>query len=246
MIEEKIYTIEEIEDIKPYGFIYITTNNINGKKYIGQRKFYRKWKIYLGSGTHLLYAIKKYGKENFSRKIIAVANTKEELDNVEIKFIKEYDAVDSKDYYNINIGGGRSTTGIHWSEESRQKLSKTKTGIKIGNMSEEGKQNMSDAHKGLHHSEETKRKIGEGNKGKIMSEESRRKTSEGNKGKIISQETRKKNSETHRKLTDSQVIEIRDKYATGDYYQYELAEEYGVKKTAINNIINFRGIAYGK
>ena len=55
-----------------YGFIYITTNNINGKKYIGQKKYDKegKWKTYLGSGIILNRAIKKYGAENFSKEII--------------------------------------------------------------------------------------------------------------------------------------------------------------------------------
>lgn len=53
-----------------YGFIYITTNHINGKQYIGQRKYDKKekWKNYLGSGIILTRAIEKYGKENFSKK----------------------------------------------------------------------------------------------------------------------------------------------------------------------------------
>ena len=35
-----------------YGFIYITTNHVNGRQYIGQKKYDKsgKWKKYLGSG----------------------------------------------------------------------------------------------------------------------------------------------------------------------------------------------------
>lgn len=36
-----------------YGFIYITTNNVNGKKYIGQKKYYGNHKTYIGSGIAL-------------------------------------------------------------------------------------------------------------------------------------------------------------------------------------------------
>ena len=48
-----------------YGFVYITTNHVNGKQYIGQRKYDKqgKWKEYLGSGVVLSKAIKKYGLE---------------------------------------------------------------------------------------------------------------------------------------------------------------------------------------
>ena len=48
-----------------YGFVYITTNHVNGKQYIGQRKYDKqgKWKEYLGSGIILSRAIEKYGIE---------------------------------------------------------------------------------------------------------------------------------------------------------------------------------------
>jgi len=111
-LEENIFTIEYILenelDKKAYGFIYITTNLINGKKYIGQKMFAsksRNWKDYLGSGSYFLRAIKKCGKENFIRKIIAIAYSREELDMLEINFIRKYNAVNNKYYYNISQGG---------------------------------------------------------------------------------------------------------------------------------------------
>lgn len=72
----------------PYGFIYITTNWIDGKKYIGQKKFDNYWKGYLGSGKHLREATKKYGRENFTRDIVAIAYSKEELDSAEINIMR--------------------------------------------------------------------------------------------------------------------------------------------------------------
>ena len=57
-------TNEKVID-NPYGFIYITTNMVNGMRYLGQKKFDRGWKNYLGSGAVLRKAINKYGKENF-------------------------------------------------------------------------------------------------------------------------------------------------------------------------------------
>ena len=87
----------EISIKDPYGFIYITTNMINGKKYIGQRRFVdyggKKWIDYLGSGKLLKEAINKYGRDNFYREIVAIAYSKEELNNLEINFIKEHNAI---------------------------------------------------------------------------------------------------------------------------------------------------------
>lgn len=93
--------------IDPYGFIYITTNNLNGKRYIGQRIFDNKgnWKYYFGSGVALKDAIKKYGRENFSKEIIYIAYSKEELDKAEINLIEFLNASNSIDYYNISLGG---------------------------------------------------------------------------------------------------------------------------------------------
>ncbi|MBR4589860.1 MAG: GIY-YIG nuclease family protein, partial [Bacteroidaceae bacterium] len=66
----------------PIGFIYITTNLTNNKKYIGQKvyDFDGKWKTYLGSGVALTNAINKYGVENFHKEIIEECYSKEELD----------------------------------------------------------------------------------------------------------------------------------------------------------------------
>lgn len=89
------------------GYIYLTTNTVNNKKYIGRKcsdKFLGT--KYLGSGTHLKQAIKKYGKESFTVELLEEVNTTyEDLIALETYYIILYDAVVSPDYYNQTYGG---------------------------------------------------------------------------------------------------------------------------------------------
>lgn len=105
---------------KPYGFIYITTNKINGVKYIGQKSYQTKdWKNYLGSGIYLKRAIKKYGSKNFERKIIENCFSKKELDEREIYWIDYYNAVNSNQFYNIAKGGDGGNAMAGFSEDRK-------------------------------------------------------------------------------------------------------------------------------
>ena len=114
-----------------YGYIYETTNLINGKKYIGQHRGNFD-SDYYGSGKLILKAIEKYGKENFKVKLIEECNNLDELNKKEIYWISKLNADLRSDYYNIASGGSniRSFRGInnpmygkHHSEESKAKMS---------------------------------------------------------------------------------------------------------------------------
>jgi group I intron endonuclease len=85
-------------------YIYITTNLINGKQYIGQHKG-KADDAYLGSGTTLLKAIEKYGKNNFSKQIICYCQTREEADAMEKYIIAMLNAVEDNHFYNNSEGG---------------------------------------------------------------------------------------------------------------------------------------------
>lgn len=112
-----------------YGFIYETTNNINGMKYIGQKTYDKKglWKTYLGSGIYLKRAINKYGKNNFSRIILEECNSKDKLDKQECYWIEFYDAVNSDKYYNIASGGDGGNTIAGYSDEQLKQYKEFKS-----------------------------------------------------------------------------------------------------------------------
>lgn len=96
-----------------YGYIYLTTNLINNKKYIGQHKAQAFDESYKGSGKILKQAFNKEGFENFSCQILKWCDSKEELDRYEEYFIDKYDCVNSDEYYNIKPGGlGKSESGL--------------------------------------------------------------------------------------------------------------------------------------
>ena len=117
-----------------YGYIYKTTNLINGKIYIGQKKssVFLEEK-YLGSGKHLKRAVLLYGKENFKVEMLDTSETKKELDDKEIYWISYYNATDNTIGYNISNGGNdyRSMSGKNnpmygneYTDEECQEISK--------------------------------------------------------------------------------------------------------------------------
>jgi group I intron endonuclease len=79
--------------------VYITENLVNNKKYIGKDS--KNNSKYLGSGRMLLEAIKIYGRENFKKIIIEYCDNDEDLSIRESFWIKEYNALESDDFYNL-------------------------------------------------------------------------------------------------------------------------------------------------
>lgn len=87
-----------------YHIFYRTTNEINGKFYYGVHSTNKLDDGYIGSGKLLTRAVKKYGKENFKREILAIFNTKEQAFLIEKTVVTKV-LVDDKDCYNVKIGG---------------------------------------------------------------------------------------------------------------------------------------------
>lgn len=111
------------------GFVYLITNLISGRKYIGKKlaqftktsyktiklkngtkkrkkiksKIESDWQDYYGSSLELLKDIEKLGKENFKREILKYCNSKAECSYIEAKLQFHYGVLESKDYYNNNI-----------------------------------------------------------------------------------------------------------------------------------------------
>ncbi len=87
-----------------YFIIYRTINNINNKYYIGCHKTKKLDDGYIGSGKLLQLAIKKYGKENFTREILYLCKDSKEMFEKEREIVNE-EVVKDKNSYNVKIGG---------------------------------------------------------------------------------------------------------------------------------------------
>lgn len=163
---------------KKYNFIYLTTNIVNGKRYIGQHRTDSLDDYYFGGGLILLRAIKKYGKENFTFKILHNCSSQDELNLMEDRYIIWYETTYPKGY-NLRSGGA-DNYNHHESTKEKIREARKKQVIK--------------------HSDETKKKISESEKGKYVSESTRLKISENNKGKKLSDETKEKLSLIRKKM----------------------------------------------
>lgn len=84
--------------------IYKITNRLNNKIYVGKHQTENENDDYLGSGLLIERAVKKYGKEHFTKEIICRLNTLEEMNEMETKIVDE-DFVAREDTYNLKLGG---------------------------------------------------------------------------------------------------------------------------------------------
>lgn len=102
-----------------FGYVYLTTNLINQRMYIGKHKSNKYDNAYYGSGKIILQAINKYGIENFKNEILYKANTEEELNEKEKYFISLYRQKYGKKMYNIAFGGDGGDTYSNRSEKEK-------------------------------------------------------------------------------------------------------------------------------
>lgn len=91
--------------------IYLTTNSVNGRKYIGMTNGAKN--DYMGSGKLIEQAFNKYGRDKFTKQILVECSSEDELREAEQFFIEETNAVASDEYYNLHAGGRGGDTGFH-------------------------------------------------------------------------------------------------------------------------------------
>ena len=201
-----------------YGYIYCTTNLVNGKIYIGQKrsaKFLEN--SYLGSGKLIRQAIEKYGVNNFSVKLLEEVQYKDDMDSREIYWISYYNATNRNIGYNISEGGNVNRTmvgpnnpmyGKTHSDKTKQHLKdvwKHRTGRKH---TDQEKENISKALKGRKItwidkiSENAKINPNYGMKNKRVSDETKTKLSTKRKQYFSDKANKQKHSEMTKKCWD--------------------------------------------
>lgn len=114
------WTCEEQWEELPFGFVYLITNTVDDKKYIGKKQIEKKtkrpplkgkkrkrifigesdWKTYTGSSDKLNADIEKHGKDKFKFEIIYSCGTKSELAYMETLYQFQAEALLREDYYN--------------------------------------------------------------------------------------------------------------------------------------------------
>ena len=198
------------------GFIYVRTNTVNGKQYVGQtvdtKRRNRDWNNlnWKYGGELIENARVKYTPAAFSFDILKECPD-EDMDKWEAYFI---DMLNTKipNGYNLTDGGG-GNQGYTWSDNARKRQSQKYQGRKLtdewkehisegqrgeknwnfgGHLSDEQKEKISRAHMGKHLSEEHKKKISKTLKGKPKSPEASAKSGLSRRGRIVSSETRQK------------------------------------------------------
>ena len=215
-----------------YNCIYMYTNLITGKRYVGKAKdFNGRHKKHLRENEQLIdKKIKEYGQQNFKVEIL-IENVQDDdkLNEYEKFFIKRKRShVSYGTGYNRTWGGDGGDTLSGMTEEQRKECSRKKSKAQKGKpRSEETKQKISVTKKDKPRSEEAKRKISKALKGKTKSEEHKQHLSESLKGK------------RQKKVICLETLQVFDSSA-------KAGEWCGVGRTSIINHLNGGAKSAGK
>jgi len=184
--------------MKNFGIIYKATNKINGKVYVGQtirglsdRKYNHLLESKLRRYNSIFHrAIKKYKPINFEWEVLEYCDSKEELNEMEFHYIKQYNSF-VPNGYNLTLGG-EGSCGFKVSDKTKKKISNSLRGNKS-------------YWYGKKHSKDTIDKIKKARRNYVFTEAHRKNISESlsgknhpNYGKKYSQELRQKLSDAHK------------------------------------------------
>jgi group I intron endonuclease len=116
--------------------IYLTTNLVNQKKYIGMDS--NNNPNYLGSGSLILKAIKKYGRSNFKKEIIENCSSIKEMELKETYWINKFNALKDPSFYNLEDNRKRGTNPFQNKTEEEKQVIYKKRGEKQKGISKIG------------------------------------------------------------------------------------------------------------
>lgn len=146
--------------------VYLLTNEVNGKKYVGQtvQPWQNRWRHHcwkstvLGTNMPIASAIAKYGRDAFAMSVLSTCSSQEELNRLELHWARKLNTF-SPHGYNLRAGAGTGAL----SEETKKKISRANTGKRH---SPETIQKLRDSHRGHPVAAETRSKLSAINKGK--------------------------------------------------------------------------------
>ena len=199
--------------------VYKITNEQNGKVYIGgssnvrDRRQQHNWEFEHGS-HHVTEMQKDYNNYPGSFRFDVIEYcSKEDLVDLERKYIAKYDAMNPEHGYNRESGGNKEKTisdqtkkiwsehrkgegaamyGKHLSNEAKAKISAAHKGRRL---SDESIRKMAETKRGSHHTLETRMKMSRSRTGKKLSPEHCAAMSRARKGIVFSEEWRRHISE---------------------------------------------------
>ena len=104
-------------------YVYKTTNLLTGRRYIGScTRPINKSKNYFGGNGQLKKDIKEFGRKNFVKEILWQTEDFDELQEMEVRIIKEVNACKDDAWYNVHERYGLCNYGTTFSDEHKQKL----------------------------------------------------------------------------------------------------------------------------